>query len=202
MYERLEMTDWIDRAIQTRKAAQLTQFELADRMDATQGYVSNIERRRKGFTLDTVYKFARALGVSFNALYYGRETETPAVDGVPLLDPVSLAAWINDPTAEASQFIPCPKADRGARTFAYIVQGDAMEPAYKDGTIVYVDPDTEKAVGKNVIYIASNGRPSLRSFTKVDGVEYLKPLNSQYPAQEVEADAIYCGSVVASYKPE
>lgn len=199
---KIEMSDWIERAIQTRKKHQLTQFELAERMDATQGYVSNVERRRKGYTLDTVYKFARALGVSFNELYYGKEIEVVPTSGVPLLDPVTLPKWINNPTVVPDQYIPCPRADRGSRTFAYLVQGDAMQPAYRDGTIVYVDPDIEKAAGKNVIYIGGNNKPALRSFVIVDGVEYLKPLNAQYPAQEVETGAIYCGSVIASYSPE
>ncbi len=192
---------WIDRVKLERRKQNLTQLELAKKMGVTQGYVSNVLNRRKGYTLDKVYIFAKALGMSFDALYHGCEPSEKINFQVPLLTSKDLIEWDTLSVKKINQNITCPKQDRGSRTFAYTLEDETMEPFYRNGSIVYVDPDKDPTKGNSVIYI-NNGYIRLRNLIYIDGSPWLRPYNSQYPAEKLSGGAIFCGTVIASYNEE
>jgi len=57
-----------DRIAKARKAAGLTQAELADRLKLPQSHISRIERNPDRTTIRTLKKIAKALGVDVSAL--------------------------------------------------------------------------------------------------------------------------------------
>lgn len=79
--------------------------------------------------------------------------------------------------------------------FALRVMGDSMEPEFKDGCIVIIDPGASPEDGSYVI--ADHDGDYIFRQLKVDGQRrYLKPLNEGYPVLELEQGAQIHGVVV------
>lgn len=71
-----------------RRAAGLTQSELAAKLDLTRSSIANIEAGRQRSLLDDVARYAEALGVDPAWLAFGRVT----IDGPPLPKPRTVAS--------------------------------------------------------------------------------------------------------------
>ena len=87
------------------------------------------------------------------------------------------------------------------RTFALSVPDDSMEPEFREGETIIVDPTLP---GKhNQFIIARVDGDTLATFKQlmvVGSRTYLKPLNSRYPLVDVQGDVRVCGVVVGKYK--
>ena len=86
----------------------------------------------------------------------------------------------------------------GSRTFGLHVCGDAMEPAFREGDTIIVDPDRVPKGGDYVIVI---GKPSAEPTFKqliveVNDQRYLKPANRRYPLVPVTQEMTIVGVVV------
>jgi SOS-response transcriptional repressor LexA len=69
----------------------------------------------------------------------------------------------------------------GRHTFAMRVSGDSMEPEFKDGAVLIVEPDLQAQPGDYVIAKAGDDEPTFKQLIK-DGADwYLKPTNERYP---------------------
>lgn len=68
----------------------------------------------------------------------------------------------------------------GRHTFALRVDGDSMEPEFKHGDIVIVEPDMQAEHGDFVI-AKNGGDATFKQLWKEGGDWYLKPLNDRYP---------------------
>ncbi len=68
-------------------------------------------------------------------------------------------------------------------SFALRVAGDSMLPTFRDGSIIYVDPDAKVKPGDFVV--ADNGQngPTFKKLVQVDSKLWLQPLNPQYQAE-------------------
>ena len=76
------------------------------------------------------------------------------------------------------------------RTFAMRVVGDSMEPDFREGMILIVEPDFEPASGDFVIAKHSDTETTFKQLIK-DGADwYLKPLNNRYPLKPMGASTI------------
>src|SRR3546814_5556039 len=51
---------------------------------------------------------------------------------------------------DADEWMPCPKA-HGPNTFALRVRGVSMEPKYRDGAVIFVDPARQADHLRNVV---------------------------------------------------
>lgn len=135
----------------------------------------------------------------------------PAPDSkgmVPLISWVQAGAWsdIADPyvVGDAEEWLPCP-VGHGPRTFAVRVRGQSMynpggEKSYKDGDIIYVDPDRH-ACNKSMVVVRLDDRAEA-TFKQlvIEGEErYLMALNPAWPERIMRVDerATICGVVVA-----
>lgn len=66
-------------------------------------------------------------------------------------------------------------------TFALRVSGDSMEPEFKEGAILIVEPELEAQPGDFVIVKNADEETTFKQLIK-DGADwYLKPLNERYP---------------------
>lgn len=66
-------------------------------------------------------------------------------------------------------------------TFALRVSGDSMEPEFRAGMILVVEPDMEPQPGDYVIAKNGDGETTFKQLVKDGGDWYLKPLNERYP---------------------
>ena len=82
-------------------------------------------------------------------------------------------------------------------TFALRVEGDSMEPDFKEGMVIIVEPELEPL--PNDFVIAKNGseESTFKQLVKDGSDWYLKPLNDRYPMKTFTADMRIVGVVRA-----
>ena len=75
------------------------------------------------------------------------------------------------------------------------VCGDSMEPVFREGDIIFVDPGLDANSGDYVI--AKNGDEATFKQFVVDGPKMLlKPLNNRHPTKEIAGETRIWGVVV------
>ena len=211
-----------------RKQAGLTQKELAVRVEISQTAVHKLEAGRSISSRRTV-AIALTCGVDPIWLDTGRGEmslmgSTPGMSQAelaeaagkgelyraPLFARLPLISWEDasrsceepaesfHPTAVAWLPIAPKSSDR---TFALRVPDDSMEPEFREGEMILIDPTLP---GKhNQFVIARMEGDSLATFkqlTLVGNRTYLKPLNSRYPLIDVQGAIKVCGVVVGKFK--
>ena len=81
----------------------------------------------------------------------------------------------------ATQFAPRPSG-MSDNAYALPVQGPAMEPEFREGWLVYVDPDTVAQHGDFVVArLEGRAVPILRQLVMEGGVSYLRATNPTQP---------------------
>lgn len=136
---------------------------------------------------------------------YHRAVTSPAatVQQLPLLDWNELFRCGTDAALLAlpddCRWFPCARAC-GVRSFALAVQGDSMFPAYRDGEIIYVDPDAVATHNRDVVIKTPEGTSFKRLQLTPDG-NYLLALNPDQPQRilKMPANGFIFGVVIASY---
>lgn len=78
--------------------------------------------------------------------------------------------------------------------FALRVLGDSMEPEFKDGCIIIIDPAGVIEHGKYVI-AEIDGEYIFRQFMQVEEKCYLKPLNDGYKTMEIDGIGVVRGVI-------
>lgn len=77
--------------------------------------------------------------------------------------------------------------DMSEFTFALRIEGDSMEPDFKEGDIIIVDPELEPIPGEFVVAKNGNNEATFKkyrpTFTDLTGRQHyeLVPLNDDYP---------------------
>lgn len=85
-------------------------------------------------------------------------------------------------------------------TFALRVEGDSMEPDFKEGMIIIVEPELDPLPNDFVIIKNGNEEATFKQLVK-DGPDwYLKPLNDRYPMKPFTPDMRIVGVVRAVEK--
>ena len=78
--------------------------------------------------------------------------------------------------------------------FALRVLGDSMEPEFKDGCIIIIDPAANVESGRYVL-AEIDGEYIFRQFLEVDKIFSLKPINNGYKSIEVEGKSVIRGVI-------
>ena len=210
-----------DRVRFARKQAGLTQKGLADKVGISQTAIYKLERGGSKSSRRTV-AIALECGVDPIWLHNGKGEmfvvgTTAEITGeskpyrVPILARIPLVSW-----EEASRLCVeseaefhfkeveawIPVAPRSSEhTLALRVPDDSMEPEFREGEILIVDPTLP---GKhNQFLIARINGDTLATFKQliVAGNRcYLKPLNTRYPLIDMTCPIRVCGVVVGKYK--
>lgn len=189
-----------------RTAASLTQGELADCAGITTAAISNLETRDLGRSTH-VLEMAGCLGVDPNWLATGTGNmnirKPNQVIEVPLISWVQAGEWAaaEDPyeLGDAETWVPCPNGC-SKLSYALTVSGESMEPDFRDGDIIIVDPKVDARHGDNVIVRVHNNNECTFKRLVVEGSRvYLKAVNPRWPTQiiEVQGDATVSGVVVS-----
>ena len=150
-------------------------------------------------------RIAKAFGLSLAKLAEMAQEGEPAAEPTDILKllerstRVALISWArvssfadsfdNPQPRDDEDWMPRPKHS-GARTFALKVRGEAMEPGYQHGDIIFVDRDVMPEHGRDVVVRLDDRDDVVFRRLVVDGkLEYLKPANSNWPHKIIEISA-------------
>jgi len=128
-----------------------------------------------------------------------RVKEGPAsniADGPVNYGLIPLISWVkagnfsevidNYAPGDADELLPCPMRC-GASSFALTVDGPSMEPEYRHGDIIYVDPDRAAANGSHVVAKVPYANEAVFKKLVIDsGKTYLEALNPDWPQRIIE----------------
>lgn len=132
----------------------------------------------------------------------------PEVSGfVPLISWVAAGAWatVSDPyeVGDAEQWVPCP-VSHGNHTFVLRVRGESMEPEYRDGDWIFVDPDRAAENGSHVVVRLEDEQEATFKKLVVEGEQtYLMALNPAWPDRiiRIDGNATIVGTVIFAGRP-
>ena len=104
---------------------------------------------------------------------------------LPLISWVQAGAWSSIVEKHPSQALhyPCPVACSD-KSFVLEVQGISMEPQFRDGDLIFVDPEAEWRNGSYVVARLDDENEATFKQLIIEGSgKYLKPLNPNWPDQ-------------------
>jgi SOS-response transcriptional repressor LexA len=183
---------------------------MAERLGVTPGYISQIKNGTRNIGDD----FAAKLEAAFHKMPGWMDHDHDQIqdsgadvqDGPPSRQLIPLISWVqagnfadvidNYHPGDAEELLPCPMAS-GRHAFALTIHGPSMEPEYRDGDIIYVDPDIQPVNGSHVV--ARSGYSGQATFKKliIDGGRYyLQALNPDWPSRIIPVDDLEIIGVV------
>jgi SOS-response transcriptional repressor LexA len=189
-----------------RKELGLTQQDIASGVGVSKASVSQWESgstEPKGENLHTLSKILKS---NPEWLLYGKgstESKSVAADpNAPARYPLVSWAQAGSPKVypEDAEMYPCPMPC-SKDTFVLRVQGASMEPVFRDGDLIFVDPASELQHAAYVVAKMVNGVDAIfKQLIIESGQKYLKPINPSWPGQilAVDDDCNIIGVVVFS----
>lgn len=152
------------------------------------------------------------LSHSVNKAGYTTRLEPNTAEGPVMRTRVPLISWVQaghwceaiDPFApgDAEDWLFCP-ANHSSSTFALRVRGVSMEPKYRDGAIIYVDPERSADHLSNVIVRMEDEAEVTFKQLVIEGEKrFLRPLNPDWPGPKlisIDSDAVICGVVIGQF---
>jgi SOS-response transcriptional repressor LexA len=218
-----------ERITTARKYAKFTQKELADRVGISQTAVHKLECDRSKSSRRTV-SIALTCGVDpiwletgrgemslcgarpgmtadelGDAVDVGELHRTPLFARLPLISWDEAGRLCSEPAesfhpSTVDAWLPiAPKA--GDKAFALRVPDDSMEPEFREGEIIILDPTQPGKHNQFIVgYLDGDTSLTFKQLMVVGNKKYLKPLNARYPLVEVPEALWVSGIVVAKYK--
>ena len=165
-----------------------------------------------GVTVDWIEGIEPAHHVSEPLAAYHVNTEAlHNVGKVPLIDWVAAGTWhdISDPypAGMAEDWLYCPSR-HGSRAYALRVRGESMhnpisDQSFKDGDIIFVDPDKAPINKSLVICRLDDSKQTTFKRLLIDGdSKMLEALNPSWPERiiRVNGNATICGVIIGKYE--
>lgn len=75
-------------------------------------------------------------------------------------------------------------------TFALRVEGDSMEPEFREGMILIVEPELDPQPGDYVIARNGDNETTFKQLVRDAGEWFLKPLNNRYPLRPLGESSV------------
>ncbi len=127
---------------------------------------------------------------------------------IPLISWVQAGNWSDVVKAfteeDAEEWLPALRAI-GKRAFALRVEGQSMEPMFRHGEIIYVDPEVQAEHGKYVVVqLDDEPQATFKSLVIEGGQKFLRPLNPDWPGPKflpINGNATIIGVVVGKWTP-
>lgn len=183
-----------------------------DKVDPT--YISQLLNGHRSFGEKAARNMESRIGLPVGYLDAGAadQLERNVVDGPVLRARVPLISWVQAghwceaidlfQPGDAEEWLFCP-VSHGPSTFALRVRGVSMEPKYRDGAIIYVDPDRSADHLSNVVVRLEGEKEVTFKQLVIEGDKrFLRPLNPDWPGPkliEINSDAVVCGVVIGQF---
>ena len=162
------------KAIRLKK--ELSQSELAKKMNTTPATISRYEYQDQRLTLPLLKKFSQVLNVSISEL--AGEMNQPTIKTIPLINPLE-----GKKNVYLDSELPCCDLKMGDDYFGFIVEGDTMLPTFKDGDIVICHKSMTdvKADGVLIFEVKTGEKYIARSqYNPIDDITTLTTDNPNY----------------------
>lgn len=211
------MNSWATRIKTRMKELGMTHEELANKLGITRGAITHYLAGRRVPPLKQFQKLASILKADPAWLQFGTKTEleNPAKitksSKEPTKLPIPILSWtqateLTDITKishdEIKEWLPDFYTDK-KHWYALRIKGDAMvapvgsSKSFHEGDIIIVDPNKEAKHGDFVIALLPRSKEAtFKQYVNDGGVDYLKPLNTQYPIARVDKGTHIWGVVV------
>lgn len=146
-------------------------------------------------------------GAMFDGLHGLDGNTSPGPD---VLGKIPLISWVragelceshdNYHTGDAEAWFDCPVA-HGPHTYCLQLDGDSMDDgsadAYRDGEIIFVDPDASPVPGSDVVVRTPENKTTFKRLKQDSEGPYLLGLNGKKIVRVPEG-TVYCGVVIFS----
>jgi SOS-response transcriptional repressor LexA len=182
----------------------LSARQLAREVGISDAHVIYIENAKRRPAFDKMLTILAALGSDVEEMLgeLGRENRRP-FRRIPVVTWVKAGHWREVCDAfepgDADEWISSDV--HGPNVFALQVAGDSMEPEFKDGEIIIVNPHVEAQPGDFVVVKNPDGEATFKQIKRYGSRWVLHPLNPRYPDQEVHRrDVRIIGRVVKKEK--
>lgn len=172
----------------------LSAKRLAHLVGISDAHVIYIEKAQRRATFDKIMNILTALGVRLEEMLIeiGRtENVEPAVveshGRVPVVSWVTAGSWKDIADAfepgDADEWIDSDV--KGKNVFALRVTGDSMEPEFKNGEIITINPHLEAMPNDYIVVKDREEKATFKQLKKYGSKLVLHPLNPNYQDQEV-----------------
>lgn len=188
------------------------------------GRVSNYENGSRNPKASDVVVIAKALNVSPEWLQFGKPSFLPEgaissniAEPIKPMGKIPILTWDevlrikfegnqyymeNNATNKAQRDYLLIYSEYPEGSFGLEVQGDSMTSphpfsvSFTDGMMLYVNPVRKPENGNYVICAFNEKEAAFRQYVIDSGVEYLKPLNPQYPLRRLDECARIIGVIM------
>lgn len=161
-----------------RKAAGLTQAQVAERIGINQNTYSYWESGKTRVDAESLQRLAEIFGVPVNALL--EPTRTKGIK-IPVLGRVQAGVPIEAIEEILDYEEITPEMAATGEYFALLVKGDSMEPKISDGDVVIVRKQSDVTSGDTAVVIVNSHDATIKRVLKRDNGLVLQPTN---PAHE------------------
>lgn len=173
-----------DRIHHLRKAAGMTQEQVADMTGVSKVTISKWERGME-LSLSNAASLCRALGVSLDDLFYGETLgDSVSCRQIPIVGTTQAGPsreWfdLGFPAGWSDEYVDFPA--KSPNTYALRVVGDSMAPRILEGEAVLIDPNIEPVTGEEVVVKLTTGDVMVKTLAAVrDGLVFLDSYNNGY----------------------
>lgn len=173
----------------------LTQTELGDKVALSQSALQNIESG-KTRSPRNIGSIAIALITTPEYLQFGilvgsesnvNECRLPVLkNNLPLIDWVQAGAWTHKLKEFDMKFFQCP-VDCSENSFVLEVKGISMEPLFKEGDHIFIDPDANYRNKDYVVAVLGESEQvTFKQLIIEDNKKYLKSVNPDWLEKFIE----------------
>jgi SOS-response transcriptional repressor LexA len=221
--EYLIMNTWAARIKSRMKELGMTQDMLAKQMAITRGAITHYLSGRREPPLRQFQKLATILQTDPAWLQFGvttqsnheKQSEIEKLSyhelmkaNVPFLswEQVATIAGCLTQSSQTSntQYLPHIYTDQ-SQWYALLIDNDVMtavtgySPSFPKGSMIIIDPNKALSHGSYVIALLPYAKEvTFKQYVVDGGVQYLKPLNPQYPLVPMDKGTCICGVVIMS----
>ena len=189
-----------------RAKKKLSRREVAGRAGISEAHLRFVEKGERPMSPKTLRKVATVLEIDETALIDAWLQEN--VRGLSLapkeLQKVPLISWVHagdfamaenpEDVTECEEWVWA--MTKGPNVFALRVEGDSMEPEFREGEIIVVNPHIAWEAGNYVIVKNQDGEATFKQIKKKGDRWVLHPLNPKYEDIVVDNRELYVVGVV------
>ena len=184
------------------KSKGMTQAQLADKADIDTATVNRVMKGTSPLVAESLSRMAKALGVTVGQLIDPEGNVAPATLGlkkIPVWDHIQAGRFAgvapNLRDEEMQDFLLTDEK-YSDHTFALKIRGDSMEPEFREGDRVVIDPEVRARPGDFVVAKDAKGEATFKQYRprgfNEKGQDYfeLVPLNDVYPHMRSDVQPI------------